>query len=215
MEHPRRKRRARGVGRHHPAGAGGDQERLLHLCLQPGSVRKLYRPGSRAAQSQHPAQVQQRLRLALYENCLRYRRVGTTGWIPLDNLKRLLGIGETDAYYQDFRKFNDKVIKPAARQVNETSDLVLEVEYQRDRRKINAVRFQVSDNPQMLLFAQRQAALAVSAETEAAEPTPGDTAEQGFALAWQISDVRPERPPDSLGARQPRAKLSGRQHRRG
>ncbi len=152
-------------------------------AYSPDLCEKLYRPEIYALLN---LSIQRKFSsgyaLALYENCLRYRRVGTTGWIPLDNLKRLLGIGETDAYYQDFRKFNDKVIKPAARQVNETSDLLLEVEYQRDRRKINAVRFQVSDNPQMLLFAQRQAALAVSAETEAAEPAPGDTAEQHWRL---------------------------------
>lgn len=154
-------------------------------AYSPDLCEKLYRPEIYALLN---LSIQRKFSsgyaLALYENCLRYRRVGTTGWIPLDNLKRLLGIGETDAYYQDFRKFNDKVIKPAARQVNETSDLLLEVEYQRDRRKINAVRFQVSDNPQMLLFAQRQAALAVSAETEAAEPALGDTAEQN----WRFRD---------------------------
>ena len=118
--------------------------------------------------------------LALYENCLRYRRVGTTGWIGLDNLRRLMGINETDAYYQDFRKFNDKVVKPAARQVNDTSDLFLDIEYQRSNRKVAAVRFRVSDNPQMLLFAQRQAALAAALEEEKTETPPvADPVEAG------------------------------------
>lgn len=156
-------------------------------AYSPDLCEKLYRPEIYALLN---LSIQRKFSsgyaLALYENCLRYRRVGTTGWIPLDNLKRLLGIGETDAYYQDFRKFNDKVIKPAARQVNETSDLVLEVEYQRDRRKIKAVRFQVSDNPQMLLFAQRQAALAALAEAEAADPAPGNTAEQVWRLRGKL-----------------------------
>ncbi|MDG4553153.1 MAG: replication initiation protein [Candidatus Competibacter sp.] len=156
-------------------------------AYSPDLCEKLYRPEIYALLN---LSIQRKFSsgyaLALYENCLRYRRVGTTGWIPLDNLKRLLGIGETDAYYQDFRKFNDKVIKPAARQVNETSDLFLDVEYQRDRRKINAVRFHVSDNPQMLLFAQRQAALAASAEEEAADPAPGDPAEQAWRLRGKL-----------------------------
>ncbi len=156
-------------------------------AYSPDLCEKLYRPEIYALLN---LSIQRKFSsgyaLALYENCLRYRRVGTTGWIPLDNLKRLLGIGETDAYYQDFRKFNDKVIKPAARQVNETSDLFLEVEYQRDRRKIKAVRFQVNDNPQMLLFAQRQAALAASAEEEAADPASGDTAERAWRLRGKL-----------------------------
>ncbi len=156
-------------------------------AYSPDLCEKLYRPEIYALLN---LSIQRKFSsgyaLALYENCLRYRRVGTTGWIPLDNLKRLLGIGETDAYYQDFRKFNDKVIKPAARQVNETSDLFLEIEYQRDRRKIKAVRFRVNDNPQMLLFAQRQAELAASAEEEAAGADPGDTAERAWRLRGKL-----------------------------
>ncbi len=136
-------------------------------AYSPDLCEKLYRPEIYALLN---LSIQRKFSssyaLALYENCLRYRRVGTTGWIGLDNLKRLMGINETDAYYQDFRKFNDKVIKPAARQVNDTSDLFLDIEYQRSNRKVAAVRFQVSDNPQMLLFAQRQAALAAALERE-------------------------------------------------
>ena len=138
-------------------------------AYSPDLCEKLYRPEIYALLN---LSIQRKFSsgyaLALYENCLRYRRIGTTGWIALENLKRLLGINDTDAYYQDFRKFNDKIIKPAVRQVNETSDLSLEVEYQRDSRKVAAVRFRVSDNPQMLLFAQRQAALAAALNGEAA-----------------------------------------------
>jgi len=139
-------------------------------AYSPDLCEKLYRPEIYALLN---LSIQRKFSssyaLALYENCLRYRRVGTTGWIGLDNLKRLMGINETDAYYQDFRKFNDKVVKPAARQVNDTSDLFLDIEYQRSNRKVSAVRFRVSDNPQMLLFAQRQAALAAALEKEKAE----------------------------------------------
>lgn len=138
-------------------------------AYSPDLCEKLYRPEIYALLN---LSIQRKFSsgyaLALYENCLRYRRVGTTGWISLDNLKRLLGIGESDAYYQDFRKFNDKIIKPSIRQVNETSDLFLDIEYQRNTRRITAVRFLVRDNPQMLLFAQRQTAAAALAE--AAEP---------------------------------------------
>jgi hypothetical protein len=139
-------------------------------AYSPELCEKLYRPEIYALLN---LSIQRKFSsgyaLALYENCLRYRRVGTTGWIGLDTVKRLLGIPEVESYYQDFRKFNDKVIKPAVRQVNETSDLFLEVEYQRNRRRVTAVRFQVGDNPQMLLFAQRQAAIAMVGEAPPAE----------------------------------------------
>lgn len=143
-------------------------------AYSPDLCEKLYRPEIYALLN---LSIQRKFSsgyaLALYENCLRYRRVGTTGWISLDNLKRLLGLGENDAYYQDFRKFNDKIIKPAVRQVNETSDLFLDAQYQRDNRRITAVRFQVSDNPQMLLFAQRQAAMVAALEEASEAPADG------------------------------------------
>ena len=140
-------------------------------AYSPDLCEKLYRPEIYALLN---LSIQRKFSsgyaLALYENCLRYRRIGTTGWIGLDNLKRVLGIGETDAYYQDFRKFNDKIIKPAIRQVNETSDLFLDIEYQRDHRRIMAVRFLVRDNPQMLLFAERHAAITAALAEEAETP---------------------------------------------
>ena len=142
-------------------------------AYSPELCEKLYRPEIYALLN---LSIQRKFSssyaLALYENCLRYRRIGTTGWIGLDILKRLLGISEADGYYQDFRKFNDKVIKPAVRQVNETSDLLLEIDYQRDQRKVAAVRFRVSDNPQMLLFAQHQAAISLAEEAPPADDSP-------------------------------------------
>jgi Initiator Replication protein len=145
-------------------------------AYSPELCEKLYRPEIYALLN---LSIQRKFSsgyaLALYENCLRYRRIGTTGWISLDTLKRLLGISESDIYYQDFRKFNDKIIKPAVRQVNDTSDLILEVDYQRDHRRISAVRFRVADNPQMLLFAQRQTALGLA---EDLPPPAPESAEQ-------------------------------------
>ena len=153
-------------------------------AYSPELCEKLYRPEIYALLN---LSIQRKFSsgyaLALYENCLRYRRVGTTGWIGLDILKRLLGISETDGYYQDFRKFNDKVIKPAVRQVNETSDLFLDIEYQRDHRKIISVRFRVSDNPQMLLFTQRQEGVAAAVETP---ETEGDAADHLRRLSEKL-----------------------------
>ena len=171
-------------------------------AYSPDLCEKLYRPEIYALLN---LSIQRKFSsgyaLALYENCLRYRRVGTTGWILLKNLKQLLGIGVEDSYYQDFRKFNDKVIKPAVRQVNESSDLFLETEYQREHRKITAVRFQVSDNPQMLLFTQHQAALAASAESEIIESAPSEAAERAWRLRGRLSGF-------GLNARQIRMALA-------
>jgi hypothetical protein len=95
--------------------------------------------------------------LALYENCARFRNVGTTGWIDVATFRQLLGINE-GTYYHDFRKLNAKVIKPAVTQVNTTSDLLLQVDYQRQKRRVVSLRFQVSENPQLSLFGQQPTA---------------------------------------------------------
>ena len=92
--------------------------------------------------------------LALYENCVRFRSVGSTGWIDLITFRQLLGLDES-TYYDDFRKLNAKVIKPAIKQINQTSDISLNVEYHRERRRIVALRFEVIDNPQLSIFVQQ------------------------------------------------------------
>ena len=171
-------------------------------AYSPELCEKLYRPEIYALLN---LSIQRKFSssyaLALYENCLRYRRVGTTGWIGLDILKRLLGISDADSYYQDFRKFNDKVIKPAVRQVNDTSDLVLEIDYQRDHRKITAVRFRVSDNPQMLLFSQHQAAVASAEEPPASIDKPEERLER-------LEQAREKLATFGLSARQIRTALA-------
>lgn len=91
---------------------------------------------------------------ALYENCLRYRKTGSTGWFALDVLRQLLGVGDND-YYADFRRLNSKVIKPSVKQVNKTSDIFLEAETKTEKRRVVAVRFAIKENPQMSLFAAR------------------------------------------------------------
>lgn len=176
-------------------------------AYSPELCEKLYRPEIYALLN---LSIQRKFSssyaLALYENCLRYRRIGTTGWIGLDILKRLLGISEADGYYQDFRKFNDKVIKPAVRQVNDTSDLLLEIDYQRDHRKVSAVRFRVSDNPQMLLFAQHQAAMIAAAEDEV--PPADDNPEKRLE---RLEHLRGKLAAFGLSARQIRTALASQE----
>jgi hypothetical protein len=88
--------------------------------------------------------------LALYENCVRFRKLGHTGWIPLEVFRKLMGVGPLE--YQDFRRLNFRVIKEPIKQINRTSDIIVTAEYQRDKRRIVAVRFLVKDNPQLSLF---------------------------------------------------------------
>ena len=89
--------------------------------------------------------------LALYENCFRFVRTGSTGWWDIEVFRRLMGVHDT-AYYDDFAKLNAKVIKPAVREVNTVSDITLTVEIRRESRRVAALRFLVGRNGQDTLF---------------------------------------------------------------
>lgn len=89
--------------------------------------------------------------LSLYENCVRFRKVGSTGWISLDVYRKLMGIPE--GRYVDFKRLSARVIRDPIKQINNSSDIYIEEpEYKREKRKVVAVRFAIRDNPQMSLF---------------------------------------------------------------
>jgi Initiator Replication protein len=89
--------------------------------------------------------------LALYENCTRFRSVGTTGWIDVGTLRKLLGVANSH-HYEVFKNFNREVLKRAVKEVNETSDILLSVEYRKERRTVVALRFSIRTNPQFSLI---------------------------------------------------------------
>ncbi|MDE1180758.1 replication initiation protein [Paraburkholderia sp.] len=88
--------------------------------------------------------------LTLYENCLRFQKVGSTGWIELMVLRKLLGA--TQDYYDDFRRLNSKVIQKAVKEINEVSDIEVTIEYQKLGRSVVAVKFLIRQGPQQSLL---------------------------------------------------------------
>jgi plasmid replication initiation protein len=88
--------------------------------------------------------------LTLYENCLRYKTVGSTGWWELNRFRRIMGAEA--ALYDDFYRLNERVIKPSVKEINRVSDIQLEPEFQKQGRKIAAVRFLITENPQQTLL---------------------------------------------------------------
>ena len=89
--------------------------------------------------------------LALYENCFRFVRTGSTGWWPLDLFRRLMGV-EDSAYYENFKQLNAKIIKPAVAEVNKSSNIVLSPEFRKQGRTVTELRFLIRENPQLAMF---------------------------------------------------------------
>ncbi|KNH04788.1 Protein involved in initiation of plasmid replication [Candidatus Burkholderia brachyanthoides] len=91
-----------------------------------------------------------RFGLALWENCLRFKRTGSTGWIPVEVWRKLLN-AEANVY-DTFKHFNRDVINRAVTEVNAVSNILVEPEYQRESRKITKIRFKVEENPQRSVY---------------------------------------------------------------
>ena len=83
---------------------------------------------------------------ALWELCLDYlghgRDYGETPYIPVDELRKLLGQAQTQ-YTQEFKTFNRFSLKPAITEINRVSDFCVLVDYRRQGRKVTAVKFKI------------------------------------------------------------------------
>lgn len=88
--------------------------------------------------------------LTLYENCKRFRKVGSTGWIQVDVWRKLLGA--IAPMYDEFRHLSNHVIKKAVNEINQVSDLRITPEYQRKLRKVTHIKFLIEDNPQKSIY---------------------------------------------------------------
>ncbi|SFT86166.1 replication initiation protein [Sedimentitalea nanhaiensis] len=89
--------------------------------------------------------------LALYENCFRFVRTGSTGWWSLDLFRRLMGV-DGSQYYESFKHLNAKVIKPAVAEVNKTSNIVIRPETRKRGRAVTDIRFLIKENPQLAIL---------------------------------------------------------------
>ncbi|KAE9629248.1 replication initiation protein [Parasedimentitalea maritima] len=89
--------------------------------------------------------------LALYENCYRFVRTGSTGWWSLETFRKLMGV-QGSSYYESFKHLNAKIIKPAVGEVNKSSDIVITPEFRKKGRAVTDIRFLIRENPQMAMF---------------------------------------------------------------
>lgn len=132
--------------------------------------------------------------LALYENCVRFRDVGSTGWMALEVFRQLLGC-DGQSHYDDFKQLNQKVIKPAVKEVNETSDIEVQPEYKRSSRKVSEIRMKIADkrnlpplgaSPSQLRPADEKARIDAMADAVAAREKEAKTKEVAMKTLKEI-----------------------------
>ena len=89
--------------------------------------------------------------LALYENCYRFVRTGSTGWWPLETFRRLMGVDDSE-YYRNFKHLNAKIIRAAVEEINRSSNIIVAPEFRRMGRAVAEIRFLIRENPQLAMF---------------------------------------------------------------
>lgn len=124
--------------------------------------------------------------LTLYENCLRYRKVGSTGTIPLEKFRKLLGA--TSPTYADFRRLSELVLNKAVAEVNKVSDITVTPEYERKGRKVVGVRFVVEEKRQQTIFAETDLQAEQARKTETFARLVKHGVGEKLAIAWIIQD---------------------------
>jgi len=70
---------------------------------------------------------------------------GTTGEIKLELFRQLMGLD--DGSWPEFKVLKRDVILPAIKEMNEKTDLFVELELIKNRQKVVALKFQITENP--------------------------------------------------------------------
>ena len=176
---------------------------LCRYAYPPTLRQRLYNPGVYATinlltQKRFNSQYA----LALYENCVRFRKVGTTGWIDLDLWRDLLGVEE--GQNAEFKYFNRDVLKPAVEEVNARSDIRVDMRTRREKRRVVALRFTVEEQAQQELALDGLAGMPVF-DTRALAPEPEELLTPlqrrltGYGLSeGQAIDLTTETAPDLI-----------------
>ncbi|MGX9718437.1 replication initiation protein [Janthinobacterium lividum] len=126
--------------------------------------------------------------LTLYENCMRFRRTGSTGWMTLEIFRKLMGA--TKPTYDDFRRLSQFVINTAVKEVNAVSDISIEVHYERKARKVTHVRFSVEENAQQTIFTENENLIEQAKQSETFQRLRGHGIGEKLAVAWVLTDAQ-------------------------
>ena len=120
---------------------------ICTYAYSPELRRRLHNPAMYARLDLNlQKQFESKYSLALWELCTDYlgsgREYGETPFIPIEVFRKLMGL--TENMYPAFMNFNQKVIKPAVEEINQVSDFRVVVDYQRQGRKVTAIKFKMT-----------------------------------------------------------------------
>lgn len=82
--------------------------------------------------------------LVLYENCVRFKNIKQTSWIPINLFRSLMGVSEDK--YPSFKEFKRNVINVAVSEINQKADIYIEPQFKKSGKNITAIQFSLSEN---------------------------------------------------------------------
>lgn len=86
----------------------------------------------------------------LYEQCLLYIDEGKTPEFSVDDWRKIFECSE-DSIFQQFKFFNQKIIKHAVEEVNRVTDILVNPVFTKEKRVVVSFHFEISWKPQYLL----------------------------------------------------------------
>jgi Initiator Replication protein len=122
------------------------QKGIFTYAYSPELRRRLHNPAMYARLDLNmQKQFDSKHALALWELCCDYlgsgRDYGETPFIPLAEYRKLMGIA--DDMYPLFKLLNKRVIKEPVSEINRVSDFLVSVAYQKQGRKVTALKFKI------------------------------------------------------------------------
>ena len=79
---------------------------------------------------------------SLYEILSRYKKVNSTGYIELNEIRNYLGVIDTYKNYNDFKKH---ILKKALNEINEKSELIVNIEEKKYKKSITHIKFLIKE----------------------------------------------------------------------
>ena len=126
--------------------------------------------------------------LTLYENCIRYKSVGSTGWWDIEKFRKI--IGAESKIYDEFKYLKRNIITLSVNEVNKVSDILLSVEFSRTKRKVTGIKFTIEDNPQQTLLPINQLdQYSEIKETELFRRMVDHGFNERLILTWMVEDT--------------------------
>jgi len=115
----------------------------------------------------------------IYKLCKDYAGVGKTIYFTLDRLRGYMGFDDTE--YTEFKRLNEKVLKPSIEAINTNSksDLTVELNLNREARKVVGLHFTIKSKVKEPVNNE----ISKNDDDNSAEPTQKTDVEQAFSAA--------------------------------